>query len=75
MNALFMDPLKEIWFVMGEYLPPSYGIIQLAAYLERELENVESNLILDCNAGQIFWEELENQISSFYPDIVFFETL
>ena len=33
MKVLFIEPPKDIWFVMGEYLPPPYGIIQLAAYL------------------------------------------
>ncbi len=54
---------------MGEYLPPPYGIIQLAAYLEREVENVEIK-VLDCNAQQLDWKELEKQIESFNPHIV-----
>ena len=36
MKVVFVEPTKEQWFVMGEYLPLPYGIIQLAAYLERE---------------------------------------
>ena len=47
MRILFVEPPKETWFVMGEYLPPPYGIIQLAAYLEREVKNVEIK-VLDC---------------------------
>jgi len=27
MKVLFVEPPKDIWFVMGEYLPPPYGII------------------------------------------------
>jgi anaerobic magnesium-protoporphyrin IX monomethyl ester cyclase len=69
MKVLFIEPPKDIWFVMGEYLPPPYGIIQLAAYLEREVKNVEIK-VLDCNAKQIDWKELEKQIESFNPDIV-----
>ena len=34
---MFIEPPKDIWFVMGEYLPPPYGIIQLAAYLEKDV--------------------------------------
>ena len=69
MRVLFVEPPKDIWFVMGEYLPPPYGIIQLAAYLEREVKDVEIE-VLDCNAQQLYWEELEKRIQSFNPDVV-----
>ncbi len=36
MKVLFIEPPKDVWFIMGDYLPPPYGIIQLGAYLERE---------------------------------------
>jgi anaerobic magnesium-protoporphyrin IX monomethyl ester cyclase len=41
LKVLFVEPPKDIWFVMGEYLPPPYGIIQLGAYLEREQRGVQ----------------------------------
>ena len=69
MKVLFIEPPKDIWFVMGEYLPPPYGIIQLAAYLEREVKNVEIK-VLDCNAQQLDWKGMEQQIKYFNPDIV-----
>jgi len=69
MKVLFVEPPKDIWFVMGEYLPPPYGIIQLAAYLEREVKDVEIE-VLDCNAQQVDWEGLERKIESFNPNIV-----
>lgn len=69
MKVLFVEPPKDIWFVMGEYLPPPFGIIQLAAYLERELKDVEIK-VLDCNAEHIDWHQMEKQISSFNPDIL-----
>jgi len=69
MKVLFVEPPKDIWFVMGEYLPPPYGIIQLAAYLEREIKDIEIE-VLDCNAQQIDWEGLERKIESFNPNIV-----
>jgi len=69
MKVLFVEPPKDIWFVMGEYLPPPYGIIQLAAYLEREAKDVEIE-VLDCNAQQVDWEGMEKRIESFNPDIV-----
>ena len=69
MRVLFVEPPKDIWFVMGEYLPPPYGIIQLAAYLEREVPDVEIE-VLDCNAQQVNWAGLERRIQSSNPDIV-----
>lgn len=69
MKVLFIEPPKDIWFVMGEYLPPPYGIIQLAAYLEKEVRNVEVKIV-DCNAQQVDWESLEKHIESYNPNIV-----
>jgi len=69
MRVLFIEPPKDVWFVMGEYLPPPFGIIQLAAYLEREVESVEIE-VLDCNAQQVDWKGMEKRIESFNPDIV-----
>jgi anaerobic magnesium-protoporphyrin IX monomethyl ester cyclase len=54
---------------MGEYVPPPYGIIQLAAYLEKENKNVQIE-ILDCNAQKIDWKKLEQHIAASNPDIV-----
>ena len=69
MKVLFVEPPKDIWFVMGEYMPPPYGIIQLAAYLETEAKDVEIK-VLDCNAEQVNWKGMEKRIESFNPDIV-----
>jgi anaerobic magnesium-protoporphyrin IX monomethyl ester cyclase len=69
MKVLFLEPPKDVWFVMGEYLPPPFGIIQLAAYLEREAKNVEIE-VLDCNAQRVDWKGLEKRIESYNPDIV-----
>lgn len=69
MRVLFVEPPKDVWFVMGEYLPPPYGIIQLAAYLEREVRDVEVE-VLDCNAEGLDWRGLERHIESYEPDIL-----
>lgn len=69
MKVLFIEPPREFWFVMGEYLPPPFGIIQLAAYLEREVKDAEIK-VLDCTAQQMFWSDMEKEIESFNPDIV-----
>ena len=44
MRVVFVEPLKDIWFVMGEYLPPPYGIIQLAAY-HTQIQNQNKNTL------------------------------
>lgn len=54
---------------MGEYLPPPYGIIQLAAYLEREIKEIQIKVV-DCNAQHLDWKNLEKQMSAEAPDIV-----
>ncbi|TRO53640.1 radical SAM protein [Candidatus Bathyarchaeota archaeon] len=69
MRVLFIEPPKDIWFVMGEYLPPPYGIIQLAAYLEKQVSNICLE-VLDCNAERVDWKKLEQRIASFKPDVV-----
>jgi anaerobic magnesium-protoporphyrin IX monomethyl ester cyclase len=69
MRILFVEPPKDYWFVMGEYLPPPYGILQLAAYLENKINDVEID-VLDCNAEQVDWKGLEGHIEAFEPDIV-----
>jgi anaerobic magnesium-protoporphyrin IX monomethyl ester cyclase len=69
MKILFVEPPKDVWFVMGEYLPPPYGIIQLAAFLEKKVENIEIEII-DCNAQQIDWHNLKTKIESSSPDVV-----
>ena len=68
-RVLFVEPPKDYWFVMGEYLPPPYGILQLAAYLESKDKDVEIE-VLDCQAQQLDWKGLEKRIESFNPHIV-----
>ena len=69
MKVLFIEPPKEMWFMMGQYLPPPLGILQLAAYLESKDKKVEIK-VLDCQAKRMDWPDLEKEIASFKPDIV-----
>ncbi len=64
-----MEPPKDIWFVMGEYLPPPFGLLQLAAYVEREVNDLDIK-VLDCNAQKIDWKNMETEIVKFKPDVV-----
>ncbi len=69
LKVLFVEPPKEEWFVMGEYVPPPLGILQLAAYTEKHCENVEIE-VLDCQAANVDWRGLEKRIENVDPDVV-----
>jgi anaerobic magnesium-protoporphyrin IX monomethyl ester cyclase len=68
-KVLFIEPPKDYWFVMGEYLPPPYGLLQLAGYLETRMPKAEIE-VLDCQAMSLDWKGLEKRMSSFDPDVV-----
>lgn len=69
MKVLFVEPPKDFWFVMGEYLPPPLGILNLAAYLENKHKGADIE-VLDCQAEGVDWKGLEKRIESFNPDII-----
>ncbi|MCW4044327.1 MAG: B12-binding domain-containing radical SAM protein [Candidatus Bathyarchaeota archaeon] len=69
MKVLFIEPPKDYWFVMGEYLPPPYGLLQLAAYLESKIADAEIE-VLDCQAMSLDWHGLAKRIENFSPDVV-----
>ena len=68
-KVLFVEPPKDYWFVMGEYLPPPYGLLQLAGYLESKMPEADIE-VLDCQAMSLDWSGLEKRVASFNPDIV-----
>ncbi len=69
MKVLFIEPPKEFWFVMGEYTPPPLGILQLAAFLESRIPDFDI-IVLDCQAEQVDWDDLQRLIESIEPDVV-----
>jgi len=69
MKVLFIEPPKEFWFVMGEYMPPPLGILELAAYIEFKNNSCEIEVV-DSQAEGFDWYKLGNYISSSHPDIV-----
>lgn len=69
MKILFVEPPKDYWFVMGEYLPPPFGILALAAYLESKNPDLEIE-VLDCQAERVNWDSLRRRIESIQPDII-----
>lgn len=74
MRILFIEPPKEFWFVMGEYMPPPLGLLQLAAYLESREANWDIEL-LDCQADNVSWNKLPSCIESANPDVVLVSSL
>jgi anaerobic magnesium-protoporphyrin IX monomethyl ester cyclase len=54
---------------MGKYLPPPFGIIQLASYLENKNPELDIQII-DSNAENLDWTGLERKIRSLDPDMV-----
>ena len=68
-RLLFVEPPKVYWFVMGIYLPPPTALLVLAAYVERELPDVELE-VLDCQGAGVGWEGIERTIRSLKPDMV-----
>jgi anaerobic magnesium-protoporphyrin IX monomethyl ester cyclase len=69
MKILFIEPPRDFWFVMGEYLPPPFGILQLAAYIEKNVEDMEIEVI-DCTPQKFNWKDIEKKVESLNPDIV-----
>lgn len=68
-SILLIEPPRVFWFVMGEYLPPPSSLLILAAYIERELPEVDIEII-DCQADRLDWKNLERTIESTEPSMV-----
>ncbi|MEE9601176.1 MAG: radical SAM protein [Thermoplasmata archaeon] len=68
-ELLLVEPPKDYWFLMGEYLPPPTGLLILAAYVEQELPDVKIEII-DCQAEGKDWKDVERRIESNSPSIV-----
>ena len=68
-SVLFIEPPRNFWFVMGEYLPPPSSMLILAAYVERELPDIDIDIV-DCQADRLDWKGLERYIESADPSMV-----
>jgi len=69
LRVVFVEPPKEYWFIMGEYLPPPTACLQLAAYLESKHPEHEITVV-DCQAENLDWSRLERRIADLKPDVV-----
>jgi len=54
---------------MGDYIPPPFGVLVLASYLEARNRNVDI-AVVDCQAEKLDFDSLETRITSSDPDIV-----
>jgi len=68
-KILFIEPPRDYWFVMGEYCPPPTTLLILAAFIEREIPEIEID-ILDCQAEKISWDGVHRRIESYDPSMV-----
>ena len=68
-KILFVEPPRNFWFVMGEYLPPPTSLLILAAFIEREIPDLEIE-VLDCQAKRLSWKGLEKYIEKSDPSMV-----
>ncbi|MCX6664211.1 MAG: cobalamin-dependent protein [Euryarchaeota archaeon] len=68
-KILFVEPPRNFWFVMGEYLPPPSALLILAAYVERELPGIDIDIV-DCQADRLDWQGLERYIESANPSMI-----
>jgi anaerobic magnesium-protoporphyrin IX monomethyl ester cyclase len=68
-SMLFVEPPKDYWFLMGEYLPPPTALLVLAAYVEREIPDIEIKVI-DCQAENKSWDYIKSVIESMSPSFV-----
>jgi anaerobic magnesium-protoporphyrin IX monomethyl ester cyclase len=69
LKVLFVEPPKDPWFLMGEYVAPPLGILTLAAFLETKNEKVEIEVV-DCQSEKLDWQGLKKRLESFNPEIV-----
>ena len=68
-KLLFIEPPRNYWFVMGEYLPPPTTLLILAAYIEKEIPDIEIE-VLDSQAEKLNWTGIEKYIESSEPSMV-----
>jgi anaerobic magnesium-protoporphyrin IX monomethyl ester cyclase len=69
LKVLFVEPPKDFWFVMGEYIPPPFGVLALAGYLLREDPEIDVEVV-DSQSEGLDWARLEARIARAAPDIV-----
>ncbi len=67
MRVLLFEPPKVRWEMMGDVVAMPLGLAQLAGCLEQAEIPVD---ILDANAAELDWQELEPAIARAHPDLI-----
>ena len=70
MKVLLVEPPKDFWFIMGQYIPPPFGLLCLAAYIEERLPWAEVEVV-DSQSEGLDWAGLEarmEEIKSRLPE-------
>ena len=68
-KVVFVEPPRRHWFVMGEYVPPPTTLLTLAAYLEREMPELDIEVI-DSQGEGLDWTGLRRRMESAEPSVV-----
>jgi anaerobic magnesium-protoporphyrin IX monomethyl ester cyclase len=68
-RVLFVEPPKEFWFILGQYIPPPFGILALAGYLEKVIPEIEIEIV-DSQSEGLDWVSLEKRIRDYKPGLV-----
>ena len=69
MKVLLVEPPKDFWFIMGQYIPPPFGLLCLAAYVEERLPWAEVEVV-DSQSEGLDWDGLEARLEEAEPDVV-----
>jgi anaerobic magnesium-protoporphyrin IX monomethyl ester cyclase len=69
MKVLLVEPPKDFWFIMGQYIPPPFGLLCLAAYVEERLPWAEVEVV-DSQSEGLDWDGLEARMEEAEPDVV-----
>jgi anaerobic magnesium-protoporphyrin IX monomethyl ester cyclase len=69
MKVLLVEPPKDFWFIMGQYIPPPFGLHCLAAYVEERLPWAEVEVV-DSQSEGLDWAGLEARMEEAEPDVV-----
>jgi len=64
-----VEPPKGFFFIRGQYVPPSFGLLCLAAHLEEKYPEAEVEVV-DSQAESLDWQGMEDRGSEFMPDVV-----
>jgi len=64
-----VEPPKDFWFIMGQYIPPPFGLLCLAAYVEERLPWAEVEIV-DSQSEGLDWDGLEERMGEAEPDVV-----